>query len=222
MCFEPLRVTETPSPASEQADLEPVSEPIITAAPPGRLESVDVTAEAGSPGTDVPETDVPRADVAEAPASGSTWTCRTCENVNPMSIDACTVCGTTIFQTMGAETDEITLSQDQGLRLGLVPGLAHGRLGEPVLGFIIALLVLACVAFAVVFIQSGGAVWGLIVGLVGLLTWVVSIVDVNQRIAGATPLLRPRVMTILGGVVILVIMVAGFVAGATAVRSPGS
>ena len=62
----------------------------------------------------------------------------------------------------------------------------------------------------------------LTVGVVGLLTWGVSILDVNQRIAGAAPILRPRVMTILGGVVIILIMVAGFVAGATAVRPPGS
>ena len=139
-----------------------------------------------------------------------------------MSVDVCAVCGTTIFETMGGATDEITLTQDQGLRLGLVPGLAHARMGEPVVGFIIAVLVLACLGFGFVFITSGGAVWGLVVGFVGLATWGVSVFDVNQRIAGAAPILRPRVMTIIGGLVVIVIMVAGFVAGATAVRSPGS
>ena len=108
------------------------------------------------------------------------------------------------------------------MRLALVPGLAHARLGEPILGFIVGLLVVACLGFAVVFIQSDAVLWGLIVGVIGILTWAVSVFDVNQRIAGATPVLRPRVMTILGGVVILVIMIAGFVAGASAVRSPGS
>ncbi len=215
MCFEPL------STAAEVGGIDRLgsapTEPQVDAGTANTPTDPVLSSDDGPSRTNLPE--VGRAE----PVRGSaTWTCRTCETVNPMADDVCAVCGTTIFETMGAETDEITLTREQGLRMGLIPGWAHARLGEPLLGLMIAILVAACVVFAIVFIQSGGAVWGLVVGLVGLLTWGVSLFDVNQRIAGAAPILKPRVMTILGGVVIVVIMVAGFVAGATAVRSPGS
>jgi len=217
MCFEPLRVPEP-----EQSSPEPVEQELPTLE--SDAEAVVVTVDTGAPLADADafEDPDPPAHGEDVPASASNWMCRTCNNENSMSADVCPVCGTTIFETMGGATDEITLTQDQGLRLGLVPGLAHARMGEPVVGFIIAVLVLACLGFGFVFIAAGGAVWGLVVGLVGLATWGVSVFDVNQRIAGAAPILRPRVMTIIGGLVVIVIMVAGFVAGATAVRSPGS
>ena len=169
---------------------------------------------------DIPtDEQAPASGETESSSDATTWQCGTCDTVNPISLDVCSVCGATIFQAMGADTEEVTMSQDQALGLALVPGLAHARLAEPILGFIIGILVLACLGFAFLFIQSGGVVWGLVVGVVGLLTWGVSVFDVNQRIAGAPPVLRPRVITILGGVVILIIMVAGFVAGASALRS---
>lgn len=213
MCFEPLR-----QPEPDQSAVEPgrVEVPSIEPTSDGALAAMETQAAAIA--SDPPASEA----IAGSIPSDSTWSCGTCESVNPIAENVCPVCGTTIFQTMGAEEHDVTLTQDQGLRLGLVPGLAHARLGEPVLGFILAVLVLACLAFGLIFISSGGAIWGLVVGFVGLLTWGVSIFDVNQRIAGAAPILRPRVMTIIGGLVIIVIMVAGFVAGATAVRTPGS
>ena len=208
MCFEPLQKPDEQ--AAPAAVVETVAE-------------VAVTATDADPAPAPPAGAERALTASEAPASGpGTWTCRACETENSVAVDACSVCGTTIYRTMGADTNEITLSQDQGLRLALVPGLAHARLGDPVMGFIVGILVLACIGFSLLFITGGGPVWGLIGGLVGILTWAVSIFDVNQRIAGNAPILRPRVMTILGGVVIVVIMVAGFIAGATAVRSPGS
>lgn len=221
MCFEPIG---TPAITTHDAQVEatdPSNQPADVGTPSAMADMGD-TAEGTGDGAIPVEPDGGAAAVSFPTEGGSTWTCAACETINPMSQDVCSVCGTTIFQTMGADGDEPAITADQGFRLGVVPGLAHSRLGEPVLGLIIGILVIACLAFATLLILSGGVLWGLIVGVVGLITWATSIADVNQRIAGSAPILRPRVITILGGIVILVIMLAGFVAGVTAVRSPGS
>lgn len=220
MCFEPLRAPE-PQDAVAPVRVDASSGELAASV---AAETDAVASEAVVSAAEEPADDGSKraAEAAGGPVVETTWVCATCESINPLGSDVCPICGTTIFETMGGTRDRVDLTKDQALRLGLVPGLAHGRLGEPVLGLIVGVLVVACLLFAVLLILSGGAVWGLIVGLMGLMTWGISVFDVHLRITGSPPVLRPRVITIIGGVVILVVMIAGFVAGATAVRGAGS
>lgn len=156
-----------------------------------------------------PETAAPDT-TADAPSSPPGWTCAMCDHQNPVEVSICERCESPIFASFGrAEINPMQPEAAVGRAL-IVPGWGHAALGLGAVGFLVGFLVLATLLAGLALGIGGvGVGWALVV--VALAVWGVSVIDVTRLRSGeAQPLLRPRVMTVLGGLVMAVLFGAIF------------
>lgn len=144
--------------------------------------------------------------------SGPVWTCTVCGTEHSIEESTCPVCGTSMF---AAFVEPEPMDPKQALVRGLlIPGFGHGVAGQGLLGGAIGLLVLVSALFGVLLIVGGaaGGGWGL--GLAAVATWLVSAMDAFHLARGETSevLLRPRVVTVLAGVVVAFVIIVALAA----------
>ena len=138
---------------------------------------------------------------------GSTWTCGSCETVNPLSGDACNVCGISIFDGFGADAEERRLSLSDATAWAILPGAGHMKMGQGVLGFIIMTAVVSLWLFGIWLVFSGEIVSGLSFVLVAIAVLVVSVIDARTIASGGAKLwLQPRTLSVIFGASIVGIM----------------
>jgi len=151
-------------------------------------------------------------ELAEEPGDQPNWQCQVCHELNPLASDVCSVCQTPIFISFGAEREaEPALSPSEALSQAFVPGLAHIRLGQGLIGFTIALLVWVLIGFALIIAFAGGAaVPVMLVFVVAIGIVLVSAHDA-QRLAQRQDdavILKPRILTFVAlGAIALVVAI---------------
>jgi hypothetical protein len=120
------------------------------------------------------------AAVAEAaPAAAdatleATWTCRTCGEGNGLDVDACPVCGMSLFESMSDQSQRI--EPQAALRASVVPGLGLGRVGMAGEGLITALLVVFALLGGLIIMAAGEPLAVVLIGG-GLVLWLISARD---------------------------------------------
>jgi len=184
----------------------------------------DETAEETETPTAVIEAPAPasRAEGAEpSTASGQksgTWVCSVCEISNPLAVEECSACGTSIFRSFGAAVEEQVMVDPQRalLRSVMFPGLGHAYAKQGLLGSAIGGLALMSLGFGIGLVASGvGSFgWPLLLQTVGV--WAAAAFDA-YRIAGGqatnTMLLKPRVITALVGSAMVTVILAATLNG---------
>lgn len=181
-CFEPLGQREEPVGTVDSPESAAVSEPAEP--PPGASDG----------------------------SAGPSWTCSICDTVNPVASSECRACGSAIFESFGgSEEKHLEVDPRSTLLRSLVfPGLGHFPVGQSPLGVAIGGLVLVSLGFGVILMVSGLGPYGLFLVLVAVGLWLVAALDA-YRWANGEPdevLLRPKVLTILVGVVVAVVILA--------------
>jgi hypothetical protein len=123
------------------------------------------------------------------------------------------VCGTSIFDSYGATADAVYRDPEVALRRAIVfPGFGYSALGLGGVGAVVGFLAVACAVVGVMLLASGELVGLVLVATFGGL-WAVSVFDVVQLArGGATSMLRPRVLSIIGGAVVGLLLLTVLVA----------
>ncbi|HSR46222.1 MAG TPA: hypothetical protein VLT15_13475 [Acidimicrobiia bacterium] len=128
-----------------------------------------------------------------------------------MTSDICRSCDTSIYRTFGAE-DEVRPSVEPKTAAlwGLLPGGGHFKMKEAGLGLAVAGLTLSALAFGMLMMSGNRRPLGLVLLLVGVVAWAISIYDATRFAADNDDavLLRPRVITVVMGMVFAVVIVA--------------
>lgn len=185
--------------------LTPVAEPISALT---EAEIKTAVPEAPTPTTEEPAIEV------EPPTEGKRWVCTVCETPNALEDQNCSACGTSIFTAFGAEDEERSDADPQKalLRSALFPGFGHGYAGHGVLGSAIGGLMLMALGFGIAMAVTGAGRFGWPLILLAIAVWVVAAIDAVRIASGqaGTILLRPRVITALVGVVVIVVVFAAF------------
>lgn len=141
--------------------------------------------------------------------TGATWTCRVCDAVNPIEETNCWVCGLSIFESFEPKPEPVDAAQAVR-RAILLPGFGHAAAGQSLLGGSIALLVVLSLLFGVMLLVSRAVSAGVTLVILAIGVWAVSILDAYRWSRGETSdvLLRPRIVTMLVGVLVTVIIIA--------------
>jgi hypothetical protein len=164
----------------------------------------------GEPAARVP----PGPPLREGASVGSAepeWECRLCGRRNPIEANECPACGTPIVAALGAAPSshaEVEPSTAAGWSL-VFPGLGHGKAGQGVLGLAIGLLAATALVFAVVVgLAAGGRAAGPLLLVLVLGIWLVAALDAYHWAQGRPDevLLRPRVVSVLAGVALLIFL----------------
>lgn len=167
--------------------------------------------------TEAADSGVSRPDPAEPPTSatagaGATrsgtgeprWTCRVCGDTNPLSVNLCGTCATSIFAAHGAD-HERELDRERAAGRQYLPGAGYAALGDLATGAMqVAVLGLA-ILFAVLLFSGGKNVGGAACLLAGSVVWGVGAVDVAGRLEGRGPLLDGA--RLLGAALVIVVIV---------------
>lgn len=155
-------------------------------------------------------------DAPLVPGTGN-WVCTACDRSNPLEAQECSACGTSIFAAFGA-ADEEKLEVDPQralLRSVIFPGLGHALAGQGLLGAAIGGVTLMALGFGITLAatQVGSYGWPLILLAGGI--WVAAALDSFRIASGAEDalLLRPRVVTALVGLVVVVVIMAALTEG---------
>lgn len=152
-----------------------------------------------------------RPEGAWADPSEREWECRLCGRRNPIEADQCPACGTPIVAALSAALSshaEVEPSTAAGWSL-VFPGLGHGKAGQGVLGLAIGALAATALAFAVVLgLAAGRPAAGSLLLVLVLGIWLVAALDAYHWAQGRPDevLLRPRVVSVLTGVVLLIFL----------------
>lgn len=184
----------------------------------------DETVEPMETPTAVIEAPAPRSSVEAAESStasgqkSGTWVCSVCEIANPLTVEQCSACGTSIFRAFGAAVEEQIMVDPQRalLRSVMFPGLGHAYAKQGLLGSAIGGLTLMSVGFGIGLVASGLGSFGWPLLLEALAVWAAAAFDA-YRIAGGqmvnTMLLRPRVISALVGSVMITVILAAVLKG---------
>ena len=155
--------------------------------------------EAESPAAGPPETD-------QVPAR-SGWECRSCQSVNDVDKSECSVCGLSIYDSYGADSDRAASDPETALRRAIIfPGFGYGSLGFGGIGVVAGFLAVAALVVGGMLVIAGELI-GIILIVAAVAIWAISIIDVVRLAQGEpVPLLRPRVLSIVGGFVVILLM----------------
>mgnify|MGYP001813196994 CR=1 FL=1 len=134
-----------------------------------------------------------------------------CDATNPVSVDECRSCQTSIYDAFGAtENEGPEIEPAVAARWALLPGGGHFKTGQSALGLAVAGLLIATVAFGVAMISGSRSAVGLVLLVFGVIAWGISIFDATRFAAGneEAVLLRPRVVTSAMGLVFMLVIIA--------------
>ena len=136
----------------------------------------------------------------------ASWTCKTCEEMVPISVEACPSCLTSIYENFGATRDERSLDQKELAIKAIVPGRAHSTPKSPLGGVLIFMVVAMSLLIGLMLLTTAVAWAGVFVLMWGFGVWAFSIWDAAQSYVSSTMLLQPRVSMVVGLVPLLVII----------------
>lgn len=154
---------------------------------------------------------------SRAPSGEKTWVCSACDMLNPFSIELCAACGTSLFASFGAEaeTREEVDPRRTLIRSIVFPGLGHAYAHQGLLGSAIGGVTVMALGFGITLAVTNRGRFGWPLILLAMAIWVAAALDA-VRIAGTQTtegvLLRPRVVTALVGVVVVVVILAAMTA----------
>jgi hypothetical protein len=139
--------------------------------------------------------------VTDAP-EGPSWTCPACGEANPLSVDACTVCGTSFKVLFRAPERSVDLDPRSAMISSLMlPGLGHIRLGRVAEGIARLVLFAWAVATAAMVLLSapaeGRGPLGLLAAMfatAALAVYVLSAVDARRAAEKLEPVLSTRAL----------------------------
>lgn len=137
---------------------------------------------------------------------GASWVCRLCERPNPVEESVCESCGVSIFDSLtppDATQQEPQVVFRRGL---LVPGLGYASVGQAAFGFVAGVLSVAGLVSGLAMVFTG-LLLGVIPILVAAAIWMASALDAARVAAGHVPTLTPRMLSIAGGIVAIVLMI---------------
>ena len=160
---------------------------------------------------DRPGTGAPIPSLAPSSESVEGWVCKTCGAGNPVAVDECRACRTSIYDAFGAsDTGGIAIEPSTAALWGLLPGGGHFKTGQSALGLAVAGLLVATVAFGVAILNGNRRAVGFVLLGFGLVAWGISIFDATRFATGneEAVLLRPRVVTSAMGLVFMLVIVA--------------
>jgi len=161
-----------------------------------------VTVAAASAATDV---------VVAAPAENESpklWVCRLCETENEVEASECHKCGVSIFDSI-APRETAAPDPEVVLRSGLmVPGLGYAAVNQTPTGFVAGFLAIAGSATGLAMLIAGAAIAGVAMLIISIAVWVVSAIDAAQMSRGQEMLLQPRVLSVAGAAVVLIILIS--------------
>jgi len=124
-----------------------------------------------------------------AGAEAVTWTCRLCENPNPLSANTCEVCGSTFADTMRPASPRASGDPNQAALYSLFwPGAGHahiGQWGQAVARAIMSAWVLLVTAFLLFGASGGGSkIFAAVFGLVATALWLAAAHDAFREASG--------------------------------------
>lgn len=158
-----------------------------------------------------------RPEGAPGPKS-KTWQCAVCETPNPLEVEHCSACGSSIYRAFGAEVEEdVRVDPQQALlRSAIFPGLGHAYAKQGLLGSAIGGLTLMSLGFGIGLVASGVGNFGWPLLFESLGVWVAAAYDAYRLAGGQEPntlLLKPRVITALVGSVMVSVILAATLRG---------
>lgn len=137
---------------------------------------------------------------------GPSWVCRVCDRSNPVEESVCASCGVSIFESLtppeAAKADPQTIFR-RGL---LVPGWGYAAVGQAAFGVVAGFLALAGLVSGLAMVFTG-LFLGVIPILVAFGIWAASAADASRIGAGHVPMLTPRMLSVAGGVVAIVLLI---------------
>lgn len=150
--------------------------------------------------------------VADAPTRRG-WECRACGEENAVAASLCRACGTSIYDSYGARSESFAVDPEAALRRSfIIPGFGYGSLDMAGIGVVAGFLAIASLVVGTMLLLAGELV-GLPLLAVFVALWAVSIIDVARLARGErVPLLRPRMLSFVGGIVVLLLLVTVAVA----------
>lgn len=136
------------------------------------------------------------------------WECRACGNENDVAASLCLACGTSIYDSFGAMSESSAPDPVAARRRSLIfPGFGYGSLGMAGIGVVVGFLAIACLVVGTMLLLADELV-GLVLLASFATLWAGSVVDVARLARGErVPLLRPRVLSFVGGTVVLLLLV---------------
>lgn len=140
-----------------------------------------------------------------------TWTCRVCDNANPVEASTCSACQTSIFDVFGAgEADTAITPRAAAAWSLLVPGWGHARAGQGLLGAAIGGVFVLSAVFGAALWQSGLSGFGVALVLTALGLYLLAALDAFRWASGQSEetLLRPVVVKTVTAVVVVVVIAA--------------
>ena len=147
-----------------------------------------------------------------ATGSGAGWRCSGCGETNDVALSVCATCGSSIFDTFKEPSHRPAVTNSDVLRWSLDgPGLGLAKAGQAVHRFVVAVLgVTALVTGLMLLFTDRGIGAGAFLLSIVLVVWVASTRDALVAASGRPEemLLRPRILTVLGGLVIVAILLA--------------
>ena len=141
-----------------------------------------------------------------AEAGDGRWTCAVCGETVSLELEICPVCGGSIFAAF-SDGEEYPSPRSVALA-SIVPGLGLAQVGRGGEGVIVAILVGFCVAGGLA-IAAVGEGLGLLLVFVGVAIWALAGRDAYTVAAGhgSESWLRPRALTVIAVVVLIVLAV---------------
>jgi ribosomal protein L40E len=165
----------------------------------------------------VDEASVEAEDATPVETKAGTWVCTVCDTSNSLADPHCSACGTSIYTAFGAADEEkIEVDPQRALlRSVMFPGLGHALAGQGLLGSAIGGVTLMALGFGIALAATAAGRYGWPLILLAVAVWVAAALDAFRIAGGETDavLLRPRVVTALVGLVMVVVILAAFLQG---------
>lgn len=148
--------------------------------------------------------------VGDAPAEHhppKSWVCRLCDSANPVEESVCENCGVSIFDSVAPQTATV-VQADAVLRRGImVPGLGYASVNRSATGVVVGFLAVVSLLTGLAMTVAGAVLAGLLMVLVALAVWATSAIDAYRVSRGEKMLVQPRVLSVAGAMVVLIILV---------------
>lgn len=148
----------------------------------------------------------------EAPASEAVWPCTVCGARNPIELDACATCGTSLRSLFDEQRDRPRIEPASAFRWSLLyPGLGHAKAGSGLDGFARGVLFTMLVLMAGLVLATGatsGPLFGILTlfGGTAVAVYFFSAAEAYRLAEGGSPFV-PAKFLLWGAVVIIVLSV---------------
>jgi hypothetical protein len=134
------------------------------------------------------------------------WSCRLCDAPDAVEDSVCASCGVSIFDSIAPRTEDVPVPEDVMRRGAWFPGLGYSLVGQSAVGVVVALLAVAAGVTGLSMALSGApAGIALVVVCIGI--WAVAAFDAYRMAKGASMMMTPRALSVVGGIVVLIILV---------------